>query len=146
MINGRGPYRFAIDTGAGFSVITDELASKLKIRPIARGGTSQGVGGGGTFPLVYGLLRSVGLGPIKIENVPTYIRKSHQDSSDPIDGYIGLSILTRFLSSIDYGERRLDMRPLDSPAPELGPTDIAIPYQLTAGSMLSVPTHETEGC
>ena len=144
-LNGKGPYRFAIDTGSGFAVITDSIASTLRMKPIAKGGSSQGVGGEGRFPLVYGLIRRFSVGPVTLENVPTYIRKSHQDASERIDGYIGLSILTRFLSAIDYPKKRLDLRPLDSQVAELGPDDVAVAYQVTGGSMLSVPTDVKTG-
>jgi predicted aspartyl protease len=80
-----------------------------------------------------------------IDNVPTYIRKSHQEATDPIDGYIGLSILARFRSAIDYGNRRLELRPLDAPAVEPGPGDVALTYQVTAGGMLSVATDVATG-
>lgn len=144
-IDRKGPFRFAIDTGSGFVVISDETAAKLKIRPIARGGTSQGVGGEGRFPLVYGLIKSFGLGKLELTNVPTYIRKSHQGAADPIDGYIGLSILARYLSTIDYGNRRLELMPQQSPPAEIAPGDVAISYQVTAGGMLSVPTDISTG-
>jgi predicted aspartyl protease len=144
-IDGKGPFRFAIDTGSGFMVISEVAAAKLKIRPIAKGGTSQGVGGEGKFPLVYGLIHTLGLGDLRIDNVPTYIRKFHHESADPVDGYIGLSILARFQSAIDYGNRRFELKPFDAPLVELGPGDVALSYQVTAGGMLSVPTDINAG-
>ncbi|HEX5603155.1 MAG TPA: retropepsin-like aspartic protease, partial [Pyrinomonadaceae bacterium] len=42
----------------------------------------------------------------KISNVPVYIRKFF-DSHLPVDGYLGLSVVSKFLTSIDYGTRRM---------------------------------------
>src|SRR5262245_18605250 len=40
MINGKGPLRFVIDTGASLSVISDTVAARLGINAVARGGTA----------------------------------------------------------------------------------------------------------
>jgi predicted aspartyl protease/Flp pilus assembly protein TadD len=139
-VNGRRGMRFMIDTGSGFTVISDEAAAKLKVRKLAAGGMTQGVGGGGKFPIVYGLINEINFGDIKIQNVPTYIRKFHYDSRERIDGFIGLSLLSRFLAAIDYQARRLELRPPQSPSNPLGPSDFEIPYSVTTGGMLSVTT------
>src|SRR5687767_7438390 len=39
--------RFVLDTGSGMSVISEETAKKLGIKPVARGGLARAVGGGG---------------------------------------------------------------------------------------------------
>src|SRR5574341_2174332 len=44
MINGKGPLRFVIDTGASLSVISDKAAERLGIKPVARGGNARAVG------------------------------------------------------------------------------------------------------
>jgi predicted aspartyl protease len=40
--------------------------------------------------------------------VPVYIRKFF-DSHIPVDGYLGLSVVSKFLTSIDYGTRRMSL-------------------------------------
>lgn len=111
MVNGKGPLRFVIDTGASLSVISDEAAAKLGIKPVARGGKARAVGGSGTFPIVYGLLDSMQLGEVRIEAIPVYIRTVHHADDTPVseraDGYIGLSMLANFLITIDYQKREL---------------------------------------
>src|ERR1044072_805833 len=64
-INGRDA-TFVIDTGSGFTVISKEAAKRFKIPEIARGGHSQGVGGSGKFPIVYGLLNNLQLGEVRV--------------------------------------------------------------------------------
>ena len=108
-INGqKDPLRFVLDTGSGMSVVSDVTAQKLGLRPVARGGLARAVGGGGRFEIVYGYLSSVEIGDVKVENVPVYIRKFFDDKI-PVDGYLGLSVISRFLTSLDYGERRMTL-------------------------------------
>ncbi len=138
MVNGKGPFRFVIDSGAGFVVVSDDLAKKLKIRPIASGGTSRGVSGTGRFNIVYGILDRVAFGGMTIENVPTYIRKVHEGERSHVDGYIGLSVLSSFLVAVDFERRTLELRPSGTPAAPVAEGDISVPYRITNGGMLSV--------
>jgi predicted aspartyl protease/Flp pilus assembly protein TadD len=106
-INGeKRPLKFVLDTGSGMSVLSDQTAKKLGLKPVARGGMARAVGGGGKFEIVYGYLDSIEIGDIEIENVPVYIRKFY-DVNVPVDGYLGLSVISKFLTSIDYGNRQI---------------------------------------
>ena len=108
-VNGSSkPLRFVLDTGSGMSVISDETAKRLGIRPVAKGGLARAVGGGGKFEIVYGFLSSLEIGTVKVENVPVYIRKFF-DSHIPVDGYLGLSVVQKYLASLDYGTRRMSL-------------------------------------
>lgn len=108
-INGqREPLRFVLDTGSGMSVISDQTAKRLGIKAVAKGGLARAVGGGGKFEIIYGFLNSIEIGTVKVENVPVYIRKFF-DTHIPVDGYLGLSVVQKFLTSIDYGTRRMSL-------------------------------------
>jgi predicted aspartyl protease/tetratricopeptide (TPR) repeat protein len=108
-VNGnKEPLRFVLDTGSGMSVISDETAKRLGIKPVARGGLARAVGGGGKFEIVYGFVDSIDIGGARIQNVPVYIRKFF-DSHIPVDGYLGLSVVSKFLASVDYGTRRMSL-------------------------------------
>jgi tetratricopeptide (TPR) repeat protein/predicted aspartyl protease len=108
-VNGqKEPLRFVLDTGSGMSVISDETAKRLDIKPVARGGQARAVGGGGKFGIVYGFLNSLEMGTVKVENVPVYIRRFY-DVHIPVDGYLGLSVVQKFLTSLDYGTRRMSL-------------------------------------
>lgn len=107
-INGKEPLRFVLDTGSGMSVISEQTAKRLNMKPVAKGGQARAVGGGGRFEIVYGFLDSIEIGTAKIQNVPVYIRKFF-DSHIPVDGYLGLSVVSKFLTSIDYGTRRMSL-------------------------------------
>src|SRR5689334_22271552 len=108
-VNGsRQPLRFVLDTGSGMSVISDQTARKLGINAVAKGGLARAVGGGGKFEIVYGFVSSIEIGGARIENVPVYIRKFF-DNQIPVDGYLGLSVVSKYLTSIDYGTKRMSL-------------------------------------
>ena len=108
-VNGqKQPLRFVLDTGSGMSVVSEETAKRIGVRAVARGGSARAVGGGGRFEIVYGFLRTIEIGAVKIENVPVYIRKFF-DTHIPVDGYLGLSVVQKFLTSIDYGTRKMSL-------------------------------------
>jgi predicted aspartyl protease/Flp pilus assembly protein TadD len=108
-INGSKEYmRFVLDTGSGMSVLSEDTARKLGIKPVARGGLARAVGGGGRFEIVYGYLNSIDIGEIRITNVPVYIRHFF-DEHNPVDGYLGIAALGRLLTTVDYGSRRMTL-------------------------------------
>jgi predicted aspartyl protease len=90
------------------SVVSEETARKLGLHPIARGGLARAVGGGGKFEIVYGYLSSVEIGEVRIENVPVYIRRFY-DEKNPVDGYVGLSLISKFVALVDYGQRSITL-------------------------------------
>jgi tetratricopeptide (TPR) repeat protein len=108
-VNGqKEPLKFVLDTVSGMSVISEQTAKRLGIKSVAKGGLARAVGGGGKFEIVYGFLESIEIGNAKITNVPVYIRRFF-DSHLPVDGYLGLSVVAKFLTSIDYGTRRMSL-------------------------------------
>jgi tetratricopeptide (TPR) repeat protein len=108
-INGeKQPLKFVLDTGSGMSVLSEQTAKKLGLKPVARGGMARAVGGGGKFEIVYGYVDSIEIGDVKVENVPIYIRHFF-DTNIPVDGYLGLSVVSKFLASLDYGNRQVTL-------------------------------------
>ncbi len=137
-VNGRKELlRFVLDTGSGISVVSDSTAKRMKIKAIARGGHAKGIGGDGKFAIVYGFLREVELGEVKVRNVPVYIREFHQNVHD-IDGYIGISLISKFLTTIDYGNSTFTLSRGDSEiARRSDQTGISLPLRLTSSGFLS---------
>ncbi len=137
-VNGKDEsLRFVLDTGSGISVISDETARRLNIKSVARGGSARGIGGNGKFEIVYGFLRSVNVGDVKIKNVPVYIRKFHT-SNEKVDGYIGLSLISKFLTTIDYGDLTFNLERKDALAKsESGSESLFLPLRLTSSGFLS---------
>lgn len=136
-INGRDePLNFVLDTGSGISVVSDETARRLKLKPITRGGSARGVGGDGKFEIVYGFLRSIDFDAVQIRNVPVYIREFHT-KGERIDGYIGLSLISKFLTTIDYGNSTFALKRKDSDAAQAENEPASLPLRLTSSGFLS---------
>ena len=135
-VNGRDqPLKFVLDTGSGISVISEKTAKNLKIDPVTRGGYAKGIGGDGRFEIVYGFLKEVDIGEVSVRNVPVYIRKFHSDGN-AIDGYIGLSLISKFLTTIDYGNLKFSLTKREGS--EAGPQGgISVPLRLTSSGFLS---------
>jgi predicted aspartyl protease len=148
-VNGR-PATFVIDTGSGFTVISKAAAKRLGVSSIARGGTSQGVGGSGKFDIVYGLLKSLQLGEVKVKSIPCFIRPFHGSNEghgeQRADGFIGLSVLCRFLTELDYKDSvmRLDRKTQQTVSLPEAPDATIIPFRTTQNGLISIET-ELEG-
>jgi predicted aspartyl protease/Flp pilus assembly protein TadD len=158
-VNGeKNPLRFVLDTGSGMSVVSEETAKRLGLHPVARGGMARAVGGGGRFEIVYGFLSSLEVGEVRIDHVPVYIRHFY-DGKTPVDGYLGLSVISKFVASLDYGEhvflltRRHQGDPADlwttaSPTPAVAAATpnaniaaMEIPIRTTSSGFLSGEVH-----
>ncbi len=130
------PLRFVLDTGSGISVMSEETAKRMKIKPVAHGGYARGLGGDGKFPIVYGMIDAINLGDTSIRNVPVYLRKFHGDAQK-VDGYIGLSVISKFLATIDYGKRIFSLTRRDSDTREFRAGNMQLPLRLTSSGFLS---------
>ncbi len=135
--NNKELLNFVLDTGSGISVISQETAARLKIKPVTRGGLARAIGGDGKFEIIYGFLKSVSIGEVKINNVPIYIRKFHFNT-EKIDGYIGISLISKFLTTLDYGNltfalKRKDLTENQKPEGEI----LSLPLRLTSSGFLS---------
>lgn len=130
---------FVLDTGAGISVISNRTSKRLGIKPITRGGVARALGGDGKFDIVYGFLNTVRIGDVKIRNVPIYIREFH-NKGEKIDGYIGLSLISKYVTTIDYGNKTFNLtrkktyRELENAITKKGMT---VPLRLTTSGFLS---------
>jgi len=132
------PLNFVLDTGSGISVISDETAERMRIKPITRGGLARGIGGNGKFEIVYGFLPAIHIGDVKIKNVPIYIRKFHTQN-EKIDGYIGLSLISKFLTTLDYGDSTFTLVNQNSIEPQaaIETKNLSLPLRLTSSGFLS---------
>jgi len=137
-VNGRNePLKFVLDTGSGITVISDKTANLLKIRSVTRGGFAKGIGGDGRFEIIYGYLRQVDIGDVKVRNVPVYIRQFH-DQQQKVDGYLGLALISKFLTTIDYGSKTFSLTKKDTDERDFRDNStISLPLRLTSSGFLS---------
>ncbi len=128
---------FVLDTGSGISVISQETAERLKIKPVTHGGLARAIGGDGKFEIVYGFLKSVNIGEVQVTNVPIYIRKFHSNT-EQIDGYIGISLISKFLTTIDYGNSTFTLKRKDAVENlKFEGETLSLPLRLTSSGFLS---------
>ncbi|MBK6586964.1 MAG: aspartyl protease family protein [Acidobacteria bacterium] len=126
-----------LDTGSGSSVISEATAKRLKIKSITKGGFARGIGGDGKFEIVYGLLRQIEVGDVNLRQVPVYIRKFHADAQD-VDGYIGLALISKFLTTIDYGDKTFALTRRSNDEKEFrDAVGLSLPLRLTSSGFLS---------
>jgi len=129
------PLNFVLDTGSGISVVSNKTAERLKIKPITHGGFAKGIGGDGKFEIVYGFLRKVKVGDVSVRNVPVYIRQ-FQNGGEEVDGYIGLSLISKFLTTLDYGSLTFSLLKKDTSIVD-GNEAVSLPLRLTSSGFLS---------
>jgi tetratricopeptide (TPR) repeat protein/predicted aspartyl protease len=137
-VNGRKePLKFVLDTGSGISVISEDTAKRMRISSVTRGGYAKGIGGDGRFEIVYGFLREVSMGDVSVRNVPIYIRKFQNENQD-VDGYVGLSLISKFLTTIDYGDQSFSLTRREIDTREFrGNSPLSMPLRLTSSGFLS---------
>lgn len=101
-VEGQGPFRFVLDTGASLTIISPELAQTLDItleQP------QVGLGAGGGVEVRIGTVRSVSIGETRQENVKVGVmdlRGIAAAVGSEIDGIIGYNFLSNYRVMIDY--------------------------------------------
>ncbi|CAM3311413.1 retropepsin-like aspartic protease [Asticcacaulis taihuensis] len=102
-INGMGPYRFVVDTGAERSVIAENVATALGL---LQGGSVilEGIGGRVRVPTVH--VDTLSFGPFRRDglNLPILPR-----SNLFADGYLGLDAINGTRVTFDFGRRVLNI-------------------------------------
>ncbi len=110
-VNGQGPFRFLIDTGAEGTIVHPAVAARLGLRPEFR---TEIVTLAGAEWRAGARLRSVALGALAVESVDAVLDPLPAVRSvDPlVDGVLGQDVLGRANYLIDYGGRRLVFDPV----------------------------------
>jgi tetratricopeptide (TPR) repeat protein len=106
-INGSGPYRFVVDTGATQVVLSEKLLAELQLQPITST-VMHGVGGAGKVESKLYKVSEFQLGDVKISNFPA------GTFSDPLvtqlaDGIVGTAALSDFIVGVNYPQSRLEL-------------------------------------
>ena len=109
-VNDRGPFEFILDTGAGTSLLSTELAKQLELKVI---GSKEGQSAGGKVAVSLARVDSLVVGETKLDDVDVgIVDLSHigRTVGAKIDGDLGYNFLKHFRVTIDYrdSELRLD--------------------------------------
>jgi predicted aspartyl protease len=107
-INGHGPYRFLLDTGASNTVLSVAVADGLGI---PKGRSSTLISAGGNVTATVRKLSAVTLGPARLENVEIAVANFTLMKTMKVDGILGSDYLRRFKISIDYDNQVVDIEP-----------------------------------
>jgi predicted aspartyl protease len=110
-IDGKGPYHFLVDTGAGITVITPQAAQRMGL---VGGRNIQANGMGGSVRVRTLELRSVRVGRAVVNDVAAAIIPlppdfTYQGDYGTIDGVLGYSFLKHFAVTIDLRNHRLTL-------------------------------------
>lgn len=114
-INGRGPFRLAIDTGASISVVYDKARARAGIEP-TRGLRVHvhGLTGAGLFPV--GDVATIGVGSESWANARVALLPGRTPAAAGIDGILGIDFLSRYAVWYSHGERVLRLYPKEAVA------------------------------
>jgi predicted aspartyl protease len=105
-LNGQGPYRFLLDTGATHSILSTAVADQLKI---PTGSSAALITAGGAVPVTVRVIEVVQIGPVRIGKTTIAVSDAEILRTLHIDGLIGADYLKQFRISIDYAHRVLSI-------------------------------------
>lgn len=105
-INGRGPFRFVIDTGTGADAfVTPALASELQLPNFAEAVVSDpSHQGSERVPTV--LLQSVGLAGVEFSNVKAIVHTVTGEAGS-CQGMLGFTLFRNYLLTLDFPNRQV---------------------------------------
>lgn len=109
MVNGSGPYQFALDTGASVTVLSEGLVNDLRI---ASGDPVAGMGAGGQVAVTLTSLDSLQVGDDRVDNLQAAVMDLaplSDAAQAQLDGIVGYTYLSKFRVTIDYRKRLLTL-------------------------------------
>jgi clan AA aspartic protease (TIGR02281 family) len=107
-VNGKGPFNFAVDTGASMTLISPTVArrSGVKLSDIR----ARAIGASGQSEATFGKLKSLRVGQAQVSNIKIAVmsmRHINRSAKPRVDGIIGYNFLKRYRVTIDYANRLL---------------------------------------
>ena len=142
-VNEQGPFDFILDTGAGTSLLSTELAERLQIKVL---GSKQGQSAGGAVSVSLAKVDSFTVGEARLPDVDVGIvdlKHIGATVGARIDGDLGYNFLKSFRISIDYEKSQLrfdDPRKLDLFNPG-GKTEVPLRLANPAKPLILVEVH-----
>jgi predicted aspartyl protease len=109
-VNGIGPFRFVLDTGASVSVITPDTARSAGVEPTGESPTA--VGAGGPVRARFARLKTLRVGPRSARNLEVAVMnldRIEKPLGIRVAGLIGYNFLRKYVVIIDYRAGRLHL-------------------------------------
>lgn len=119
LVNGQGPFLFAIDTGGqGTARVDVSLAAKLKLQPVGQRQIGDGSGlNTRTADVVQ--LASIAFGGVQFRDVQAVARDYNAVPNMPrIDGILGFNLFSDYLLTLDYPAKRVRLARGELPPPD----------------------------
>lgn len=135
-INGKGPYRLILDTGATETVITPPVAKALGVKTSPVSPTQR-----------KGAVQSIAVGGAEVTDLGVYVFDPPQALSLRLDagldyhGLLGYTFISRFLTTVDYSRSTVRFDALPSGPKQAGRTATgtnAIPFEVVE-QLIRVP-------
>lgn len=106
LVNGQGPYDFLLDTGSTTSVVDDELAKELGLKPLQHTAIRTAHG---TERVPIARVHEMRVGPRSTETVLVLLSKMEgvRSLDESIRGILGFNFLSRFRYTVDYQHEKL---------------------------------------
>ena len=106
-VNNRGPFDFVLDTGAGTSLLSTDLAKQLELKIV---GSKEGQSAGGKVAVSLAKVDSLAVGETKLDDVDVGIvdlSPIGKTIGAKIDGDLGYNFLKHFRVTINYRDCEL---------------------------------------
>jgi predicted aspartyl protease len=111
MLNGRGPFRFLLDTGSTHTAVSARTAAEIGAQVVARAAIGSAAGTRDTLVVRVGSLE---VGPIEAADLLASIVNLDGTGIAGIDGVLGHDALASICYTIDFRQRRVVWWPDDS--------------------------------
>lgn len=112
IVNGQGPFQFALDTGASRTMLSADLARKLAIETTD---DSPVTGGGGQIKILAGKVSSLAVGDAGVRDhaigAGEFLSALSKAVGAKLDGIIGYNFLNQFRVTINYPQSTLELVP-----------------------------------
>jgi predicted aspartyl protease len=108
-LNGRGPFRFLLDTGSTHTAVSSRTAEAIGAAVVAK--ATMGSAAGSSETLVVDV-NSIEVGPVTVSNIlASVIDLAELPGGNTIDGVIGHDVLGSLRYTIDFRQRRVVWSP-----------------------------------
>jgi len=108
MVNGKGPFRFVIDTGTGAEAfVTSELADQLNLPSVGQTRLSD-PSGQGSRRIDMVLLQSLEVAGVEFVGIKA-VKHALSEADGPCQGVLGFALFRNYLLTLDYPRHRMTL-------------------------------------